>query len=146
MSARRAAWGVGVVAITLLLLLGTLTPALSSVSRVLPDRFDLILHFILHAVLSLMLLRAIPTLAPAGACGTSAVLALAVEGLQALQKRGRTASAADAAAGVVGASAAFVQSVDVAAMRRWLLGGNAGGMDEDDEDEEDGHRVGSWAV
>lgn len=131
----------------LILLLATLTPLFTPILLRLPPHSDLLFHLFAHALLSITLLHLVSPAVPAEAvCLLSFGLALLIELIQAAFIKRRAAHFADIVAGGIGSCAVFAVPRDGRLVKpSWtVLVAYLVGEDEDDED--DGHRVGSWAV
>lgn len=135
-------------AASLLLFIGAFTSLFKPVLSQLPPRSDLIFHLVAHAVLVLCVAQLVPpSVPPEAICAGSIAAAFFLELAQTLFVKGRGAEIGDVAAATVGSFAVFlapkegvrVQQPSWNALTAYLFG------DEEDDDE-DGHRVGSWAV
>lgn len=150
MLARRAVWVLLVFVTGSLLGLGTLTSLLEPITQLLPSRAHLMGHLLAHAVLVVSILHIIPAAVPAEAvCAASIAIAFALEAVQAALVKGRTGDLGDVAAATVGSFAVFLFPRDGGfpvrpswhAFTSYIIPTN-----EEDEDDEDSHRVNSWAV
>lgn len=148
--ARRGLWIFAASVTTILLLVGTLTNVLEPFAKVLPSRTHLIAHLIAHAVLAVSAMHIVPASVPAEVvCAGSIAAAFGIEGAQAAFVKDRIGDLGDVAAATVGSFAVFVFPRDGGSPIRpsWhaLTSYVAPTVDED-EDDEDSHRVNSWAV
>lgn len=140
---------IGVLLVTvLLLLLGAFTSLFKPALAQLPPHFDVLFHFLAHVLLVLCAAQLVPpTVPPEAVCAGSIVAALFLELAQSLGVKGRGAEIADALAATVGSFAVFLVSKDGLKLQRPSLNAlTAYLFGDEDEEEEDGHRVGSWAV
>lgn len=131
----------------LLLLLSTLTPLFTPLLKTLPTHAHLLLHFLAHAIATIAAAHLLaPSVPPEAVCAASIALAFLIELAQAAFTKDRLPSFTDFVAATIGSFAPFAMPKDGRIVPpSWQpLAAYLGG--EEDDEEEDGHRVGSWAV
>lgn len=132
-----------------LLLCATLTNVFDPLTAMLPTHSHLLFHLVAHAVLTMGLLHAVPNQVPAEAiCAISVCVAFAIEALQSAFVRDRRADLTDVTAATVGSFIIFVLPRDGSSFVRpsWQALMSYVAPADQDDDEEDSHGVGSWAV
>lgn len=145
---RRQISAVALLFTSLLLVLGAFTTLFEPLVSHLPPRSDLLFHFLAHAVLVLCAAQLVPPhVPPEAVCAASVAAALLLEFAQRWFVDGRAADFPDAVAASVGSFAVFLVSKDGLRVQRPNFNALTTYLFEDEEDDdEDGHRVGSWAV